>query len=52
MSRERKRTGSTKSLQSRQDTGRTGDAISSGYDAEAERIWRETEPEEDDKIIL
>ena len=48
VSRERKRTGSTKSVQNRQGTGRTGDGTSSVYDAEAERIWRDTETEEDD----
>ena len=48
MSRERERSGSNKSVQSRQDTGRTGDGTSSGYNAEAERIWRDSETEEDD----
>ena len=47
VSRERERKGSTKYVQSRQDTGRTGDGTSSRYDAETERIWRETETEED-----
>ena len=47
VSRERERTGSTKSVQSRQDTGRTGDRTSSGYNVEAERIWRETETKQD-----
>ena len=35
---------------SRQDIGRTGDGTNSGYDEEAERIWRETETEEDDNM--
>ena len=44
VSRERERTGSTKSVQSWQDIGiRTGDGSSSGYDAEAERICWDTE---------
>ena len=47
VSREREITCSTKFVQSRQDTGRTGDGTSSGNDAEGERIWRDTEPEED-----
>ena len=45
VSRERERTGST--IQNRQDTGRTGEGTFSGYDAEAERIWRDTETEKD-----
>ena len=44
VSRERERTGSTKSLQSRQTEAGT----SSGPDAEAERIWQNTTEEDED----